>query len=187
MKLKSSHVVGFKVGEVEMWRCGLYMCMCVCVLQRSWFTELVLFFFHSENFSEIKKYNRTLVYFTIWVDKKRILSCYKYVHPDQVDFAKILLRSTILTKFEHEEYFERLHSRITTPRGIDLDGFILFNKFLNNLDDFVVAVNMTKMSPGDELDQKFFRRAVAGITQCFFIRKSSVRKYFLENSESIIF
>jgi len=82
----------------------------------------------------------------------------------ELDFAKILLRSTILTKFEHEEYLDRLRSRVLTPRGISLDEFKAFNVFLNNIDDFIVAVNMTKMSPGEDLDKKFFKRAVAVVT-----------------------
>ena len=82
----------------------------------------------------------------------------------EVDFAKILLRNTILTKFEYDEYLDRLRSRITTPRGISLDEFKAFNIFLNDIDDFIVAVNMTKLSPGEELDKRFFRRAVTVVT-----------------------
>lgn len=81
----------------------------------------------------------------------------------ELDFAKILLRNTTLTELEYECYLDRLKSRVVTPRGVSLEDFKAFNVFLSNIDDFIIAVNMTNVS-GQELDKEFFRRAVHVVT-----------------------
>jgi|ERR1740124_1551812 len=77
----------------------------------------------------------------------------------EVDFAKILLRNTTLTDQEHCEYMNRLKERITIPRGVDMEQFKAFNTFLSNIEDFIIAVNMTNVS-GQDVDKDLFKRAV---------------------------
>lgn len=58
------------------------------------------------------------------------------------DFAKILLRYTYLNTEEYDAYLERLMDRIKKERGITFDEFRDFCRFLNNLEDFAIAMRM---------------------------------------------
>lgn len=58
------------------------------------------------------------------------------------DFAKILLRYTYLNTEEYDAYLERLMDRIKEERGITFDEFRDFCRFLNNLEDFAIAMRM---------------------------------------------
>lgn len=79
------------------------------------------------------------------------------------EFARILLRYTILTKEQHEEYLERLKKRLKHVQGITFPDFKEFCQFLNNLDDFALALRIYTYAdhPISEVD---FRRAVKACT-----------------------
>ncbi|OXA53052.1 calcium uptake protein 3, mitochondrial isoform X3 [Folsomia candida] len=77
----------------------------------------------------------------------------------QVDFAKILLRYTYLQSEEYELYLDRLVDRIKLEQGITFEEFRAFCQFLNNLDDFNVAMKMYTLADRP-ISQDEFRRAV---------------------------
>jgi len=77
----------------------------------------------------------------------------------ELDFARILLRNTVLSPDEHRGYLDRLRERIPEPQGVTLDDFKAFNRFLNNIDDFIVAVRMFNMMH-EPIGQDVFIRAI---------------------------
>jgi Ca2+-binding EF-hand superfamily protein len=79
------------------------------------------------------------------------------------DFARILLRYTILTKEAHEEYLDRLSKRIPHSQEISFRDFKEFFQFLNNLDDFALAMRIYTYAdhPISEAD---FQRSVKACT-----------------------
>lgn len=60
----------------------------------------------------------------------------------EADFAKILLRYTYLDTDEYDMYLDRLLDRIKETKGITFDEFHVFCLFLNNLEDFSIAMKM---------------------------------------------
>lgn len=61
----------------------------------------------------------------------------------ELDFAKILLRYTYLNTDEYDRFLDRLLERIKHERhGITFNEFCDFCHFLNNLDDFAIAMRM---------------------------------------------
>lgn len=60
----------------------------------------------------------------------------------EVDFAKILLRYTYLDTDEYDMYLDRLLDRIKDTKGITFEEFYVFCQFLNNLEDFSIAMRM---------------------------------------------
>lgn len=60
----------------------------------------------------------------------------------EVDFAKILLRYTYLDTDEYDSYLDRLLDRVGKERGVSFEEFKAFCQFLNNLDDFAIAMRM---------------------------------------------
>jgi hypothetical protein len=60
----------------------------------------------------------------------------------EVDFAKILLRYTYLRVEQYSVILERLLDRLTEEIGIDFEEFKAFCQFLNNLEDFGIAMRM---------------------------------------------
>lgn len=60
----------------------------------------------------------------------------------EVDFAKILLRYTYLDTDEYDMYLDRLLDRIKDSKGITFEEFHVFCQFLNNLEDFSIAMRM---------------------------------------------
>ncbi|CAD5114177.1 DgyrCDS3318 [Dimorphilus gyrociliatus] len=75
------------------------------------------------------------------------------------NFAKILLRYTVLSEEQHDEYLNRLRKRITSGKGIDFKAFKDFCQFLNNLDDFAIAMRIYTYSE-QPISESEFRRAV---------------------------
>ena len=59
-----------------------------------------------------------------------------------MDFAKILLRYTYLDTDEYDMYLDRLLDRVKDEKGISFDEFRVFCQFLNNLEDFTIAMRM---------------------------------------------
>lgn len=60
----------------------------------------------------------------------------------EVDFAKILLRYTYLDTDEYDMYLDRLLDRVKDEKGVSFREFRDFCQFLNNLDDFSIAMRM---------------------------------------------
>ncbi|XP_065166360.1 calcium uptake protein 3, mitochondrial isoform X2 [Atheta coriaria] len=77
----------------------------------------------------------------------------------EVDFAKILLRYTYLDTDDYDNYIDRLLDRIKDTRGITFEEFHVFCQFLNNLDDFNIAMRMYTLAD-HPISKDEFRRAV---------------------------
>ncbi|XP_071124664.1 calcium uptake protein 3, mitochondrial-like isoform X6 [Mytilus edulis] len=75
------------------------------------------------------------------------------------DFARILLRYTMLDKSDVEASVERVRSRIPTEKGITFEDFQQFCHFLNNLDDFTIAMKMYTYAD-KSVSEEDFQRAV---------------------------
>lgn len=71
----------------------------------------------------------------------------------EVDFAKILLRYTYLDTDEYDNYLDRLLDRETKEKGVTFDEFRQFCQFLNNLEDFSIAMRMYTLADRRELDE----------------------------------
>ncbi|CAK1594113.1 unnamed protein product [Parnassius mnemosyne] len=85
----------------------------------------------------------------------------------EVDFAKILLRYTYLDTDEYDMYLDRLLDRVHDGCGITFDEFKTFCQFLNNLEDFTIAMRMYTLAD-HPISKDEFHRAVkicTGIAQ----------------------
>ncbi|KAG5865481.1 hypothetical protein JTB14_037929 [Gonioctena quinquepunctata] len=60
----------------------------------------------------------------------------------EVDFAKILLRFTYLSTDDYDVYLQRLKDRIDTTKGITFEEFHVFFQFMNNFEDFIMAIKI---------------------------------------------
>lgn len=77
----------------------------------------------------------------------------------EVDFARILLRYTYIHSANYEAYIDRVKDRIPEEKGITFDQFKAFCQFLNNLDDFSIAMRMFTYA-NKPISQEEFHRAV---------------------------
>ncbi|XP_055908671.1 calcium uptake protein 3, mitochondrial isoform X8 [Eupeodes corollae] len=77
----------------------------------------------------------------------------------EVDFAKILLRYTYLDTDEYDMFLERLLDRVKDEKGIMFHEFKDFCRFLNNLDDFAIAMRMYTLADR-AISKDEFARAV---------------------------
>ncbi|XP_037823367.1 calcium uptake protein 3, mitochondrial isoform X6 [Lucilia sericata] len=77
----------------------------------------------------------------------------------EVDFAKILLRYTYLDTDEYDSFLERLLDRVKDEQGITFDEFRDFCRFLNNLEDFAIAMRMYTLADR-AISKDEFSRAV---------------------------
>ncbi|CAH2985855.1 unnamed protein product [Chilo suppressalis] len=77
----------------------------------------------------------------------------------EVDFAKILLRYTYLDTDEYDMYLDRLLDRVKYEHGITFDEFKTFCQFLNNLEDFTIAMRMYTLAD-HPISKDEFHRAV---------------------------
>ncbi|VEN58461.1 unnamed protein product [Callosobruchus maculatus] len=77
----------------------------------------------------------------------------------EVDFARILLRYTYLKTDEYDMYLDRLMDRIKESNGISFEEFVVFCQFLNNLEDFSIAMRMYTLAD-HPISKDEFRRAV---------------------------
>ncbi|XP_045516381.1 calcium uptake protein 3, mitochondrial isoform X4 [Pieris brassicae] len=85
----------------------------------------------------------------------------------EVDFAKILLRYTYLDTDEYDMYLDRLLDRVKYGQGITFHEFKTFCQFLNNLEDFTIAMRMYTLAD-HPISKDEFHRAVkicTGIAQ----------------------
>lgn len=74
-------------------------------------------------------------------------------------FARLLLRNTSLEEEEIQKYLDRLGKRLTQRKGITLEQFLRFGMFLNNLEDFSLAMRIYSIA-GQAVTQEEFQRAV---------------------------
>ncbi|XP_065349165.1 calcium uptake protein 3, mitochondrial isoform X1 [Cloeon dipterum] len=77
----------------------------------------------------------------------------------EVDFARILLRFTYLSADQYDMYLDRLLDRIKHEQGISFNEFRVFCQFLNNLEDFSIAMRMYTLAD-HPISQDEFHRAV---------------------------
>ncbi|CAB3385564.1 Hypothetical predicted protein [Cloeon dipterum] len=77
----------------------------------------------------------------------------------EVDFARILLRYTYLSADQYDMYLDRLLDRIKHEQGISFNEFRVFCQFLNNLEDFSIAMRMYTLAD-HPISQDEFHRAV---------------------------
>ncbi|XP_034663843.1 calcium uptake protein 3, mitochondrial isoform X8 [Drosophila subobscura] len=77
----------------------------------------------------------------------------------ELDFAKILLRYTYLATDEYDVFLERLLERVKDEKGITFHDFRDFCHFLNNLDDFTIAMRMYTLADR-AISKEEFSRAV---------------------------
>lgn len=79
----------------------------------------------------------------------------------EVDFAKILLRYTYLDTDEYDNYLDRLLDREAKEKGVTFEEFRQFCQFLNNLEDFSIAMRMytladRSISKGEKIFTRVF-------------------------------
>ncbi|XP_020709610.2 calcium uptake protein 3, mitochondrial isoform X2 [Athalia rosae] len=77
----------------------------------------------------------------------------------EMDFAKILLRYTYLDTDEYDKYLDRLLDRSSHEVGISFEEFRVFYEFLNNLEDFTIAMRMYTLAD-HPISKDEFHRAV---------------------------
>ncbi|KAK2580236.1 hypothetical protein KPH14_012492 [Odynerus spinipes] len=77
----------------------------------------------------------------------------------ELDFAKILLRYTELDVDEYDQYLDRMLDREDLQIGITFEEFRRFYQFLNNLDDFAIAMQMYTLAD-HPISKDEFQRAV---------------------------
>ncbi|KAG5308534.1 MICU3 protein, partial [Pseudoatta argentina] len=78
---------------------------------------------------------------------------------NELDFAKILLRYTYLEPNEYDKYLDRMLDRADLHIGITFEEFRRFYQFLNNLDDFSIAMRMYTLAD-HPISKDEFQRAV---------------------------
>ncbi|XP_012343825.1 calcium uptake protein 3, mitochondrial isoform X2 [Apis florea] len=77
----------------------------------------------------------------------------------ELDFAKILLRYTQLDTDEYDKYLDRILINSDLHIGITFEEFRRFYQFLNNLDDFSIAMRMYTLAD-HPISKDEFQRAV---------------------------
>eukprot|EP00118_Oscarella_pearsei_P025958 m.309111 g.309111 ORF g.309111 m.309111 type:complete len:418 (+) comp45522_c0_seq1:2-1255(+) len=77
----------------------------------------------------------------------------------EVEFARLLLRDSSLDESETQEYIRRVNARMQRGEGITFLQFLEFARFLNELENFSVAVRMFTLA-GQPITQDEFQRAV---------------------------
>jgi Ca2+-binding EF-hand superfamily protein len=73
------------------------------------------------------------------------------------EFARILLRYTNLDRGDVEDCIKRVRERVPEEKGIAFDEFKKFCQFLNNLDDFAIAMNMYTYAQQPVSPEEFMR------------------------------
>ncbi|XP_076625557.1 calcium uptake protein 3, mitochondrial-like isoform X1 [Colletes latitarsis] len=77
----------------------------------------------------------------------------------ELDFAKILLRYTYLDTDEYDKYLDRIFQNTELQIGITFEEFRRFYQFLNNIDDFSIAMRMYTLAD-HPISKDEFQRAV---------------------------
>ncbi|XP_054271171.1 calcium uptake protein 3, mitochondrial isoform X1 [Macrosteles quadrilineatus] len=77
----------------------------------------------------------------------------------EIDFAKLLLRYTELDTDAYDMFLDRLLDRVKEDDGITFEEFRVFCQFLNNLEDFTIAMRMYTLAD-HPISKDEFHRAV---------------------------
>ncbi|XP_015437549.1 PREDICTED: calcium uptake protein 3, mitochondrial [Dufourea novaeangliae] len=77
----------------------------------------------------------------------------------ELDFAKILLRYTYFDTDEYDKYLDRILQNAELQIGITFEEFRRFYQFLNNIDDFSIAMRMYTLADYP-ISKDEFQRAV---------------------------
>ncbi|CAL8095612.1 unnamed protein product [Calicophoron daubneyi] len=80
-----------------------------------------------------------------------------------VDFARILLRHTTVSKSDYKAFIQRLNGRLDASTRISFAEFKKFFDFLNCLDDFALAMKLYTVAERP-ISFNEFRRAVKAVT-----------------------
>jgi len=75
------------------------------------------------------------------------------------EFGKILLRLTNVKKENHKKYLKHVQNKLNEEKGINFVDFCKFFNFLNNIDDFSLAMHIYTIS-GQPISHDEFQRAV---------------------------
>lgn len=108
-------------------------------------TTLIVHFFGSKGKEELnfEGFRRFMLYLQTEVLELEFSEFSKGLPTiSEVDFAKILLRYTYLDTDQYDMYLDRLLDRIKDTKGITFEEFHVFCQFLNNLEDFSIAMRM---------------------------------------------
>lgn len=97
----------------------------------------------------------------------------------ELDFAKILLRYTYLATDEYDVFLERLLQRVKDEKGISFNDFRDFCHFLNNLDDFTIAMRMYTLA-----DRSISKGKSVSVI-CIFIKLLQFRFYAQMNLRAL--
>ncbi|KAH9492049.1 Calcium uptake protein 3, mitochondrial [Bulinus truncatus] len=125
-------------------------------------TTLLVHFFgkNGKNVLQYKDFHRFMENLQSEVIELEFLEFSKGLNTiSEVAFAKILLRYTNLERGEVEDCLKRVKERMPNEKGITFDEFKKFCQFLNNLDDFAIAMKMYTFAQ-QPVSQEEFMRAV---------------------------
>ncbi|XP_028409285.1 calcium uptake protein 2, mitochondrial-like isoform X2 [Dendronephthya gigantea] len=125
-------------------------------------SSLLIYFFGKSGkgqltFADMLQFTRNLQK-EFWKQEFRIYSAERDVMNSE-QFAKLLLQSTQLDEKDVEEYLERLAGRVQTNINVDLKDYIKFGEFLNNLEEFSIALKIYNVA-NQPVTQEEFKRAV---------------------------
>ncbi|CAG9816427.1 unnamed protein product [Phaedon cochleariae] len=125
-------------------------------------TTLIVHFFglrgnHDLNFESFKKFMLHLQTEVLELEFNEFSKGLATI--SEVDFAKILLRYTYLDTDEYDMYLDRLLDRMKDTKGITFEEFHVFCQFLNNLEDFTIAMRMYTLAD-HPISKDEFHRAV---------------------------
>jgi len=127
-------------------------------------TTLLVHFFgprgeHELSYDEFKQFMENLQEEVLEIEFQEFAKGYHKI--SEVEFAKILLRYTYLRPDQYDLYIERLVERMeeTSLRGVTFQEFRDFCNFLNQLEDFAIAMRMYTMAD-QPISQEEFHRAV---------------------------
>jgi Ca2+-binding EF-hand superfamily protein len=84
----------------------------------------------------------------------------------EVQFAKLLIADSQLTSDEKDIYISRVKQRVQADEGITFPQFLEFNNFLNDFNEFVIALRMFTYAK-QPVTQDEFQRAVKASTGGF--------------------
>ncbi|XP_062511868.1 calcium uptake protein 2, mitochondrial-like [Corticium candelabrum] len=81
----------------------------------------------------------------------------------EVQFAQLLIQDSRLKDDEKRDYLSKAKQRVQTNSGITFPQFLEFNDFLNDLDDFIVALRLYTFAKQPVTQEEFQRAAKASM------------------------